>query len=203
MLAAFDFSTQPRYPPMASDPDFVAYVCEQMRGAGSITSKKMFGEYGLYIDGVIFALVCDNQLFIKPTPAGRAWLGDALREGHAYPGSKLYFTAGARIEDAQWLTELARVTARDLPLPRIKPAGKAVAKKAATPAAAKKAAVKKAGTKKVLPKKAAVKRAAVKKGAARKVPPKKTVGKKSAPNQAAKKAARKKTSAKKPAAGRA
>jgi hypothetical protein len=193
MLASPDFATQPRYPPMASDPDFVAYVCEQMRGAGSITSKKMFGEYGLYIDGVIFALVCDNQLFIKPTPAGRAWLGDALREGHAYPGSKLYFTAGAHVEDARWLTELARVTARDLPAPRIKPAGKAVAKKAAMPAAAKKAVVKKAGAKKAVPKQAAVK----------KVSPKKTMKKRSAPNQAAEKATRKKTSAKKPATGRA
>lgn len=32
---------------MASHPDFVSYVAEQLREAGAIRSRKMFGEYGL------------------------------------------------------------------------------------------------------------------------------------------------------------
>lgn len=37
---------------MASHQDFVDYVAEQLRAAGMIRSRKMFGEYGLYCDGV-------------------------------------------------------------------------------------------------------------------------------------------------------
>lgn len=37
---------------MSSDKGFVDYVVEQLRDAGSIRSKKMFGEYGLYCDEV-------------------------------------------------------------------------------------------------------------------------------------------------------
>ena len=47
---------------MASHPDFVNYMAEQLREAGAIRSRKMFGEYGLYCDDVFFAVVCDDQL---------------------------------------------------------------------------------------------------------------------------------------------
>ena len=50
---------------MASHSDYVEYVVEQLRGAGSIHARKMFGEYGLYCDGTFFAVICDDQLFIK------------------------------------------------------------------------------------------------------------------------------------------
>ena len=50
---------------MASHPDFVNYVAEQLREAGAIRSRKMFGEYGLYCDDVFFAVICDDQFFVK------------------------------------------------------------------------------------------------------------------------------------------
>lgn len=56
---------------MASHQGFVDYVAEQLREAGIIRSRKMFGEYGLYCDGIFFAVICDDQLFVKVTPAGR------------------------------------------------------------------------------------------------------------------------------------
>lgn len=46
---------------MASSPDVVEYICFQLRHAGDISFKKMFGEYGLYCDRKYFGLVCDNQ----------------------------------------------------------------------------------------------------------------------------------------------
>ena len=57
---------------MASHQDFVDYVAEQLREAGSIRSRKMFGEYRLFCDGVFFAVICDDQLLSKITPAGEA-----------------------------------------------------------------------------------------------------------------------------------
>ena len=56
---------------MASHQDFVDYVAEQLREAGTIRSRKMFGEYGLYCDGVFFAVICDDQFFVKVTTAVR------------------------------------------------------------------------------------------------------------------------------------
>lgn len=56
---------------MASHQDFVDYVAEQLAEAGTIRSRKMFGEYGLYCNEVFFAVICDDQLFVKVTPAGR------------------------------------------------------------------------------------------------------------------------------------
>ena len=49
---------------MASNPEYVQYIADQLREAGQITYRKMFGEYGMYVDGKIFAVICDNQLFI-------------------------------------------------------------------------------------------------------------------------------------------
>lgn len=41
-------------------------VGDVMRGIEGITSKKMFGGYGLYLDGVVFAIITsDCQLYFK------------------------------------------------------------------------------------------------------------------------------------------
>lgn len=60
---------------MASQQSTVDFILEQIAAAGSVSAKKMFGEYGIYCDGKMVALVCDDQLFIKPTLAGKAFIG--------------------------------------------------------------------------------------------------------------------------------
>ena len=83
----------------------------------SVTAKKMFGDYSLYCDSKLVALVCDGQLYIKPTPAGKTYLIEVV-EAAPYPGAKPSFlVAGEKWEDADWLSELIRVTAENLPLP--------------------------------------------------------------------------------------
>ncbi|KQC02192.1 TfoX/Sxy family protein [Pedobacter sp. Hv1] len=104
---------------MASDQKFVDFVLEQIENAGEITAKKMFGEYGIYAEGKIFGLVCDNQLFIKPTTAGRAFIGNVV-EAPPYPSAKPSFLIEDKIEDRQWLSELVRVTVKELPEAKVK-----------------------------------------------------------------------------------
>ncbi len=104
---------------MASDHQFVRYVCEQMTGAGAISARKMFGEYAIYLDEKIVALVCDNQLFVKPTAAGKALLGDPT-EARPFPEAKPYFLIDDGIDDPEALAQLVRVTARELPLQKPK-----------------------------------------------------------------------------------
>lgn len=102
---------------MASSQDFVDFVTEQFEADCGVTSKKMFGEYGLFSRGKMFALVCDDRLFVKPTDGGRAFVGE-ITEGSPYPGAKPCFVIEDRIEDREWLSELARITTRELPEPK-------------------------------------------------------------------------------------
>ena len=105
---------------MSTQQETVDYLLEQTSAAGTMSARKMFGEYGLYCDGKVIAFVCDDQLFIKPTAAGRAYLGTVI-EAEAYPGSKMYFLIeGDRWDDADWLAGLAKTTADDLPAPKPK-----------------------------------------------------------------------------------
>lgn len=75
---------------MASDQDFVEFVVEQIESCGEIKAKLMFGEYGIFCERKIFALVSDNKLFIKPTEGGRAYIKDVV-ESPPYPGAKPSF----------------------------------------------------------------------------------------------------------------
>ena len=93
---------------MASDLSFVEFVVDPLDEDCGVTYKKMFGEYGLYSGGKFFAMICDDQLFVKPTDGGRAYIGDVV-EAPPYPGAKPIFLIGAQIEDPQWLSELVRI----------------------------------------------------------------------------------------------
>jgi TfoX/Sxy family transcriptional regulator of competence genes len=96
---------------MASQQSTVDYIVEQAAGAGQVSARKMFGEYGLYCDGKMVALICDDQLYVKPTPGGRAHAG-AVAEGVPYPGAKpCLLIPGERWEDADWMAGLIAVTA--------------------------------------------------------------------------------------------
>jgi TfoX/Sxy family transcriptional regulator of competence genes len=104
---------------MASDLSFVEFVVEQLDEDCAVTYKKMFGEFGLYSGGKFFAVICDDQLFVKPTEGGRAFVGEVV-ESPPYPGAKPSLLILDRIEDPEWLSELVRITARELPEPKPK-----------------------------------------------------------------------------------
>ena len=104
---------------MATDAEFIEFLADQMAGAGEIAFRKMFGEYALYCAGKVVALVCDNQLFVKPTPGGRAHIGEPV-EAPPYPGAKPYFLIEDAFEDREWIGALIQITARELPPPKPK-----------------------------------------------------------------------------------
>jgi len=110
---------------MASEQSFVDYICDQMRDARDITYRKMFGEYAIYSGKKVVALVCDNQLFVKPTPEGKAYLVDTV-EAPPYLGAKPHYVIDDGIDDRHWLSHLIAITERALPDP--KPKKKAIPK---------------------------------------------------------------------------
>jgi TfoX/Sxy family transcriptional regulator of competence genes len=103
---------------VATKQSTVDFIAEQMSEGNDVTSRKMFGEYAIYCQRKVVALVCDDLLFIKPTRAGRAFAGD-VEEGFPYPGAKPWLAIdGDRWEDREWLSQLATLTADELPLPK-------------------------------------------------------------------------------------
>ena len=103
---------------MASNQDLVQYIADQCAGAGVITVKKMFGDYGVYCDGKIVGLICDDCFYLKPTDAVRALLCTVeLRP--PYDGAKDFFLI-ADVDDRDYLATLVRVTCNALPEPKPK-----------------------------------------------------------------------------------
>lgn len=103
---------------MASKIEFVEFVVDQMKEAGTITYRKMFGEYGIYCDGKIFGVVCKDQLFLKITKKGKE-LFPKLEEAPPYEGAKNYLLV-EDVGDKEMLTKLALITCAQLPEPKKK-----------------------------------------------------------------------------------
>ena len=104
---------------MASEQKFVDFIMGQMGDSEQITCKKMFGEYGLYFNNKLFALVCDNKLYIKPTQAGREFIKDVV-EAPPYVGAKPSFLIEEQLDDHVWLRQLVSITVKELPEPKPK-----------------------------------------------------------------------------------
>jgi DNA transformation protein and related proteins len=100
---------------MASSQSTVDFLIGQITAAGDVDARKMFGEYGIYCDGKIIGLVCDDQFFLKPTSAARDFIGEPI-QAPPYEGAKPSFLiASDRWDDGDWMAELVRLTTLELP----------------------------------------------------------------------------------------
>lgn len=105
---------------MGSKQSSVDFILDQIAQAGEVSARKMFGEYGIYCNSKVVALFCDEQLFVKPTESGKAFIGN-FSEGFPYPGAKPWLlVSGENWDDAEWLSKLIRITANALPVPKEK-----------------------------------------------------------------------------------
>jgi len=113
---------------MATQAATIDTILEQVAGAGLLSARKMFGEYALYLDGKVVALVCDDSLFVKITLGSRAVLGD-METGAPYPGARPHFAADALLDEPDLLASALRAVAADLPSPKPKAPRKTKGKK--------------------------------------------------------------------------
>ena len=93
--------------------DFVQYIADQTADAGEITTRKMMGDYCLYCNGVVVGLICDNNLYIKPTEAVRGLLREVVMRP-PYEGAKEYFLV-ADVDDREYLAHIVKATLANLP----------------------------------------------------------------------------------------
>ena len=105
--------------PMPTKPEFVEKILEHLEPL-NVTAKPMFGEYGLYLKGKLFGLICDDTLFIKVTDEGSKIAGKIGKDS-PYPGAKPAFKiSAARLSDEVWLKQLVETTTKSLPAPKPK-----------------------------------------------------------------------------------
>ena len=108
--------------PMATDPATIDFLLDQLGArAARYSSRRMFGEYCLYRDGLPVALVCDDVLFVKDTDDGRAAMAASMpvEFGPPYPGAKPHLRITPdRWDDGDWLAGVLDRTAAALPPPK-------------------------------------------------------------------------------------
>ena len=75
---------------MATQKETVAFILGKLRDAKRFSARAMFGEYALYADGAVVALICDDRLFVKILPASSV-LEDQCEKGEPYPGAKPHY----------------------------------------------------------------------------------------------------------------
>ena len=107
---------------MSSSLDFVNYICEQLEGVGTIRSRKMFGEYMVYVNDKPVVMVCDDTVFVKMLPC----LSELLKDRPAappYEGAKDHYVLDP--DDRDTLRRAAELAEEVTPLPKKKTPGKA------------------------------------------------------------------------------
>lgn len=62
---------------MATTAEYIEYVMDQMHDFDGVRSRKMFGEYMVYINDKPILLVCDNTVMVKKLPAIKELMKDA------------------------------------------------------------------------------------------------------------------------------
>lgn len=110
---------------MASSPDFVEYVCGQLEGLGAVRSRKMFGEYMVYLNDKPVIIICDDRALVKMFPCLEELLKGRPVES-PYEGAKDHYLLDP--DDRDTLREAARLAEEVTPLPKKKPPKKNPAK---------------------------------------------------------------------------
>jgi TfoX/Sxy family transcriptional regulator of competence genes len=84
---------------MATQKTTVDFILGKLRHPGRFSVRAMFGEYALYADDKVVALVCDNVLHVKVVPASKG-LERQCEKSEPYPGGKAHYV----VEEGQLST---------------------------------------------------------------------------------------------------
>ncbi len=104
---------------MASSPSTMEFLLDILSDSRQVSSRRMFGEYCVYYAGRPVGLVCNDQLFLKPTEAGRRLMKQP-DEGAPFPGARPHLRITADDwDDRLWMNALVRATFDSLPAPKV------------------------------------------------------------------------------------
>jgi TfoX/Sxy family transcriptional regulator of competence genes len=97
---------------MASDLSYVEYVIDQIKTSGTITYKKMFGEYLLYLNSKPVVMVCDNQAFVKMLDCIKSLMENA-ETGFPYDSAKEHYIVNA--DDSEHFSKVVNTLEKNIP----------------------------------------------------------------------------------------
>lgn len=72
---------------MACSVDFIEDVCKKLSPLGAVHSRKMMGDYVIYVNEKCVITACDNLAYVKKLPCIAEMMADA-ECGSPYPGAK-------------------------------------------------------------------------------------------------------------------
>lgn len=84
---------------MACTLEFIEFVCSQLSGAGGVRSRKMFGDWCIYVDEKPVVLACDDIAYVKKHPAVASLMPGA-ECGFPYEGAKEHYILDIEHRDA-------------------------------------------------------------------------------------------------------
>ena len=102
---------------MATSVEYIEFVCDQIREVGDVRSKKMFGEYTVYINDKPVLLVCDNTVFVKKLDEIATYMQGA-QVGFPYEGAKERYVLD--VENTQLAKAVLSILIEIVPLPKAK-----------------------------------------------------------------------------------
>lgn len=65
-------------------PEFVVYLVDSLQVVGPVYTKRMFGGFGIFLDGLMFGLVADNIFYLKADEESQADFENAGLEAFKY-----------------------------------------------------------------------------------------------------------------------
>lgn len=100
---------------MSTQKETVEFILQKLGTPKRFSVRAMFGEYALYADSKVVALVCDDQLYIKILPASRE-LENLCEKDAPYPGAKPHYVLEeGMLSELKELPEVLFAIAKSLP----------------------------------------------------------------------------------------
>jgi TfoX/Sxy family transcriptional regulator of competence genes len=100
---------------MSTQKETIEFILERLGSPERFSTRAMFGEYVLYADGKVVALICDDQLYVKILPASNE-LEKICEKGSPYPGAKPHYVIEEdRLAEMDYLPEILFDIAASLP----------------------------------------------------------------------------------------
>ncbi len=102
---------------MACTVEFIEYVCELLSPLGEVRSRKMMGDYVIYVNGKCVITACDNNAFVKKLPCIAYIMADAECDC-PYPGAKDCYILD--LTDSRNVLKTIELLWEELPFPKAK-----------------------------------------------------------------------------------
>ena len=105
---------------MSTRSDTVEAFLDVLSDLPGLSLRKMFGEYAMYLDAKVVALICEDVLYVKPTPGALAVVPNPAL-APPYPGAKDHIRMDCALDEPDLTIAALRAVAADLPAPKPKP----------------------------------------------------------------------------------